>query len=191
VRRGLPDGQRENSDHRERPRPLSGPRRADPRYAPPSASTARTKWRSSASKRLCGNRRSSRVTRRSRSAVEAVAAMKGAPVPRGAADLRHGAAPPVRGSPLATTRQTSGCTPNNPWSALAVRPKLPSIFLPASRKSRIWPAQSDNDEGPRPGEGPGQRPFSAGGRCRIRTCVGIRRRIYRRRGQPADLPVHA
>ena len=34
------------------------------------------------------------------------------------------------------------------------------------------------DEGPLPGKRPGQRPFSLGGRCRIRTCVGIRRRIY-------------
>jgi hypothetical protein len=37
----------------------------------------------------------------------------------------------------------------------------------------------DNDEGPLPGKRPGQRPFSLGGRCRIRTCVGIRRRIFR------------
>jgi hypothetical protein len=35
------------------------------------------------------------------------------------------------------------------------------------------------DEGPPTGKRPGQRPFSLCGRCRIRTCVGIRRRIYR------------
>jgi hypothetical protein len=35
------------------------------------------------------------------------------------------------------------------------------------------------DEGPPTGKRPGQRPFSVCGRCRIRTCVGIRRRIYR------------
>jgi hypothetical protein len=32
----------------------------------------------------------------------------------------------------------------------------------------------------------GQRPFSVGGRCRIRTCVGIRRRIYRTPPQRPD-----
>jgi hypothetical protein len=35
------------------------------------------------------------------------------------------------------------------------------------------------DEGPPTGKRPGQRPLSLCGRCRIRTYVGIRRRIYR------------
>jgi len=39
--------------------------------------------------------------------------------------------------------------------------------------------QPDHDEGPPTSKRRGQRPFSVGGRCRIRTCVGIRRRIYR------------
>jgi hypothetical protein len=39
--------------------------------------------------------------------------------------------------------------------------------------------QPDNDEGPPTDKHPGQRPFSLCGRCRITTCVGIRRRIYR------------
>jgi hypothetical protein len=53
----------------------------------------------------------------------------------------------------------------------------------ASRAKRRIPVATHTPrgygEGPPTGKRPAQRPFSQCGRCRIRTCVGIRRRIYR------------